>query len=98
MRTYIAVFPHTIAKAVLEARNRILGSDKPKRGRPRRDPLTAEEVARLKRDGLTEGEIARRMGWPVSLDDYERPRRSSRVRRHLADAAERASTDQETTV
>ena len=42
----------------------------------------------LRGEGLTEGEIAERMGWSVSPDDYDKPRRSSTVRRHLADAAD----------
>jgi len=90
---HIAVFPHTTAKAVTEARNQLLGDEKPKRGRPRRDRLRAEEVARLRSDGLTEAEIASRIGWAVSPDDYHVPRRSSTVRRHLAEASDQETTE-----
>lgn len=53
-------------------------------GRPARDATQAIQCATWHDDeGLTHREIAKRLGWHLSLDEHRTPRRSPRVKAHI---------------
>jgi hypothetical protein len=84
-RELIVVDPDTTEEDVRGAFRLIAASHRgrSKGGRPPLDALVAVQCALLKRQGLSDLDIAERFGWPLRRDSYDKRRRSNAVINHV---------------
>ena len=83
-----------VSEEVVRRVRRLAATPRP-RGRPRIHPLEAAQVTALKRQGLTEGEIADQLGLERTPDSYDKLQRSNKVKiRSARDRARRKKPEE----